>query len=220
MSPAPGWKKVSRARTAASFTRRAGTRQPKPLVLIVCEDSVSSPGYFRDLKAHLRIATVDVEIHGEECDSAPISVVDHAIRTRKERKRQGHTIDVVYCVLDVDEHATLAKARDKARAHDLRCIVSSPCFELWYLVHFEAGDRPYKRCDQLIARLRVHLPDYEKGRSRPFERTWSKVDVALGNSRRLTEAHEQDPGRLSHTNLHELIEHLRVLATQDGRGTC
>lgn len=220
MSPAPGWKK--RARADKSFARKPGKQQARPLILIVCEDSVSSPGYFRDLKAHLRISTVDVEIRGKECGSAPINVVDDTISHKKKRENHGHSIDYAYCVVDVDHHASLAQARNKAEAHKLRFIVSSPCFELWYLVHFELGDRPHDRCDSVIAVLDNHLSGYDKGKSRPFALTWDKVDTAIRNARRLCGARADDPKRRSYTEVHEIVEELRALskpmATPGGAG--
>lgn len=212
MSPSPGWKREDRARKAESFARKPGKRPPKPLILIVCEDSVSAPGYFQDMKTHLRVSTVEIEIRGKECGSAPISVVDYAINHVKDRKRQGHIIDIVYCVVDVDTHTSLARAKNKSVPHGLRCIVSSPCFERWYLVHFEPGDRPHKSYASLVSHLKAYLPDYDKGKSRPFGQTWDKVDTAITNARRLCAARDEDSARTSYTEVHEIVEKLRALA--------
>ena len=71
-------------------------------ILIVCEDSKASPGYFKKLRSELGLCSVNVEIYGEECDSAPIGVVDFA----KKRKLDVRTstiqdgYDEIFCVVD------------------------------------------------------------------------------------------------------------------------
>ena len=58
--------------------RRRPFRTVGKSILIVCEDSKSSPDYFDKFRKELRLSSVKVEVCGEECGSAPISVVDFA----------------------------------------------------------------------------------------------------------------------------------------------
>jgi hypothetical protein len=67
----------------------------------------------------------------------------------------------VWCVFDCDEHARLKPAIDQATALELSLAVSNPCFDLWFLLHFQdqrAAMIPKKAWDA----VRVHAPRYVK----------------------------------------------------------
>ncbi len=202
-----GWKK--RNRNEQDFFRRAGNRPQRQLFLIVCEDSKSAPNYLNELRTHLRLSTADVEVCGKECDSDPLSVINYAIVHRDERKLRKKPADHVWCVIDVDSHTKLDQALDKARGNKLKVAVSSPCLELWYLVHFVPGDRHYKTFDQLKPHLKKHLPEYDKGGASPFATLWPYLEQAIKNARRLCSLRAQDPARKSYTQVHLLIEALQ-----------
>ena len=74
----PGWKK--RGRSEEALARKPGKVPPRLLHLIVCEDAVATPRYFKALRSKLKLSTAEVEVCGEECGSAPINVVDYAIQ--------------------------------------------------------------------------------------------------------------------------------------------
>ncbi len=203
----PGWKK--RDRSEQEFSRRPGKRPQNQLFLIICEDSKSAPNYLNDLHAHLRMSTVEVEVCGKQCGSDPLSVIDYAIQRREARRVARNPADQVWCVVDVDTHKTLKPALDKARPHKLKVAVSSPCLELWYLIHFVFGDRHFKTFEQLKPHLKKHLPGYDKGNESPFAVLLPRLEQAIKNARRLCSLREQDPDRESFTHMHLLIEALR-----------
>lgn len=212
-----------RLRTEKSLTRKSGGKKPRALILIVCEDGKSSPAYFKDIRHRLKLTTADVEVYGDECGSAPICVVQFAIEQTKAKKNDGRPPDRVFCVVDVDGHTTLNKARQRAEdfnkarklAEDSRIdyIVSCPCFERWYLLHFEPGDRPYNTCDPLLKHLKRHISTYEKGTFAAFDELWQRVDTAIKNARRLRESREKDPERSAYTDVDLVVEALRHVAS-------
>jgi RloB-like protein len=46
--------------------------------------------------------------------------------------------DEIWCVFDVDEHPYQADAIRRAEQHGINVAVSTPCLELWFILHFEA----------------------------------------------------------------------------------
>ena len=56
----------------------------------------------------------------------------------------------------------LARARKMAEAKGIQIAISNPCFEFWYLLHFQYTTRFLKDYLAVKAMLTVHLPDYEK----------------------------------------------------------
>ncbi|APE36801.1 hypothetical protein BOX37_25930 [Nocardia mangyaensis] len=87
---------------------------------------------------------------------APGALVDWAIR---ERERNGY--DLVFAVTDKDAFETDSALRKAAR-HQVRLIVSNPCFESWLVFHFE-NCRSFLSCaDEAKRRLRRYVPEYDK----------------------------------------------------------
>ena len=188
-------RRKKRARSLESFKRQQGSVQPRQCILIVCEGEKTEPNYFKSLRTRLRLGTVEVEIRGPECGSAPISVVDHAIAVRNKRKsdvRNGHTnrlaFDEVWCVFDQENprqgHHSFRQAVEKASDNNLRLAVSTPAFEYWYLLHFVETDRPFHSANDVITMLRAYLPDYDKSRD-VFDRVASCTDIAIERAQRL-----------------------------------
>ncbi len=119
------------------------------------------------------LTTVHVEVCGEGCGSAPISVVAFALRRFEEQAREAKTspfklpFEQVYCVMDKDRHPSLDEAlnlveRSKSKV-PIQGIVSCPCFELWYLLHFAYSTKPYGDFAELKPALIAQLPAYNKG---------------------------------------------------------
>jgi hypothetical protein len=131
---------------ASALRRRQAKRKPYDKVLIVCEDEKSAVYYFKEVKDYYEINTANVEIDGS-CDSAPKSVVEHAIKRYKSEAKTDNGFDRVFCVIDKDNHSTYSKAIElcaKQKPKDVfYCIPSVPCFEYWLLLHFKNSTRPY-----------------------------------------------------------------------------
>ena len=121
--------------------------------------------YLNALAINLGLTTVDIEICGD-CDSAPKSIVQYG----KEKLRLDPDLDMIFFVFDRDSHDSYAEALSsildmqrqiKFRKKTIMPITSIPCFEIWFLLHFEAHRRPYvpsgerSPCDNLISKLKV-----------------------------------------------------------------
>src|SRR4030042_4577478 len=143
-----------------SYKRREGLKEPRKSILIVSEGSKTEPIYFNSLKSNLRLAMVEVEIVGE--GAAPITVVDRAIQLRHARKRLARksltkaAYEVVYCVIDVEapKAESLSRAVNKAEGNRLEVILSNPCFEYWYILHFRKTSAPFSTSQEAKSALR------------------------------------------------------------------
>ena len=151
-----------RERKALDLERRKQDRQRQPRVLIVCEDSKSSAYYFQDMAKAFSLSAVDVR--GKECGSAPSSVLKYAAQVY-EQEKSSDPYDRVYCVFDRDQHKSFSTTVEKISAlktsgEPFFAITSTPCFEVWLLLHFNSVTHSFmprgKRspCDQAISELR------------------------------------------------------------------
>jgi hypothetical protein len=55
---------------------------------------------------------------------------------REEKRGRGEAFHQYWCIFDVDEHPKIPEALELARMNDINIALSSPCLELWFLIHF------------------------------------------------------------------------------------
>jgi hypothetical protein len=147
--------------------RRLPFRDPKPIILIVCEGERTEPEYFDGFQGFCRNPRVRIEISPEH--GVPRTVVNTAKERKKEAeaaaRREGDenlVYDSVWCVFDVDDHPQVADAMQMARDNDIELAISNPCFELWLLLHFRDSPGMQHRAD-IQRMLSKHVPGYDKG---------------------------------------------------------
>ncbi len=203
------------------YKRRKAFKEPRKSILIVSEGSKTEPIYFNSLKSNLRLAMVEVEIVGE--GAAPINVVDRAIELRGERKQLAKksitkaSYEVVYCVIDVEApvpHESLARAIDKAKGNKLDVILSNPCFEYWYILHFMKTSAPFNRSQDAKAALRREHPAYNESDTTIFNVVYPKTSDAIKNSKEVLNEQHNDAEDLRDcnpsTHVHKIVEYLHT----------
>jgi len=193
-------------------------------ILIVCEDSKASPDYFKKLRNEFHLGAVNVEVCGEQCGSAPISVVNFAEDKKNEvTSTVRGDYDEIFCVVDVDEHPSLQDAIQKANANDIELIISNPCFEYWHLLHFEKTSKAYTRRDALYSQLKAHLKkkgfrgDIKNG-CKFFEIVYPLRKTAIKNSKAVLNSHWHNEEDLSKCNpstaVHRVVECIMDMANK------
>jgi len=149
-----------------SLGRRQPSRDPLPLILVVCEGKVTEREYVEEFRLAHGATTVRVHVHAPGGDprtlvETAITMRDEAVRRAKRERDLNLAYDEVWCVFDVDEHARLEAARTLARDGGIFLAVSNPCFELWLLLHF-AGQSAHLERKRAGDLLKKHLPAYDK----------------------------------------------------------
>lgn len=121
-------------------------------ILITAEGATTEPLYFEKLTALLNTKAVRViRVSPIGVGRDPLRVVKEAVRLRDQESRRGDPFDAVWCVVDVDEHANLPAACTAADRSDVDMAISSPCFEIWLLWHYE--DRTAWVDEKTLSRL-------------------------------------------------------------------
>lgn len=213
--------KKRKARKADELKRRAENRAAYDRVLIVCEGSKTEPEYFKDLRNYYQLKSANIEICGEECSSAPSSILKYAEQRYAEDKNAGNPFDRVYCVFDKDTHhcyqPTLDAIARKREKSTWFAITSVPCFEYWILLHYAPAARPYKALTgnsaghQLLNELRTYMPVYSKGNQGLFTQLLPQLEFAKQNATRLLAAAEASGTDNPSTKVHELVGYLQNL---------
>lgn len=186
-------------------------------LLIICEDSKTTPSYFKDLCYDLGLGLDEVEIYGEECGSAPISVVNFAIKKIKDDLEENEgkpTIKKVFCVIDEDMNLRNVKKvskliTDARLGSKISLNLSVPCFELWIYLHFVDKKFPQLiSCKQVQSAIKTHFKGYKKG-ARLYKDIKENIDKAIDNSKWLKQQVELTGSNGPYTDIHLLVQELR-----------
>lgn len=208
-------------RNIDDYKRQEAFREPHKSILIVCEGEKTEPIYFNALKAKLRLIMVDVEIVGE--GAAPITVVNRAIELRKHRRyiaKKSMTkaeYEIIYCVFDVEApapHESLANAVIKAKDNKLEVILSNPCFEYWYILHFRKTSAPFSSSQNVKSALRREHSAYSESDTTIFNVVYPKTSDAIRHSKEVLNEQHNDAEDLRDcnpsTHVHKIVEYLHT----------
>jgi len=148
--------------------RRPASRNIEKIILIACEGSKTEPLYFNSIRQDLRSRTLKIIVIPAQNKTDPSSIIDRVIEERKKLKDDGRWTnrDSAWAVFDGDEHIEKSleswqNAMIKAQTKQIKLAITNPCFELWYLIHFQDHFAQINR-DQLKNLLKKHIPDYNK----------------------------------------------------------
>jgi hypothetical protein len=104
---------------------------------------------------------------------------------REARRGRGRAFDEYWCMFDVDEHPKIPDALQLAASNDINVALSSPCLELWFLIHFvnhtayidrreaQRQSKAVLGCDKVLDQSALDrlVENYELARSRALELT-------------------------------------------------
>lgn len=211
---------------ARDLKRRTAQRAPYKSLLIVCEGEKTEPHYFGEIRQEHRLTTANVQVCQSALGTQPLQVVEYAEQLFREGDLEKGilpgTFDHVCAVFDRDDHGTyyqaLAKAdslnsklkNDSGEHVPFQAIASVPCFELWLLLHFENIHAPIHR-DEVYARLKHYLPEYDKGQRGNWAATQGRLELAVARAETRAAATTAYDGTEPYTMVHQLVSLLTRL---------
>ena len=146
--------------------RGLARKMPKPLILIVCEGENTEPQYLDGFVKACKNPRVRIRLH--DGTGVPMTLVriakDAKADAAKRAKREGDDFlryDSVWCVFDVDQHPDIPAAMTMANDNGIDLAISSPCFELWLILHFRDCPGGMHR-HKLLNLMKKHIADYDK----------------------------------------------------------
>ena len=205
--------KRKQSRGRKSLDRRPAHREQLLRILVVCGGKVSEPRYLSEMKKVYRNNLVQLTVVAQ--GRAPVNVVRHAAGLRGQAERTSGSMgdpylhyDEVWCVLDVDDHASLQVAKELARNENIFLAISNPCFELWLLLHFVSQTATISTKDVQRACLK-HMPTYKK--EVPFAALDPLYPNALRRAKELEVHHirRNSNGGNPSTEIYKIIEKIR-----------
>ncbi len=166
----------------------------------------------------MRLSALRIDVFSPS-ESEPIKVVERAIAKNKEMKKDGIPYEKIWCVVDVEmpPHSTLDEAWAEAgKTTRLELILTNPCIEYWFLLHFEKHTAPFgDNSDVMKALIAVH-PSYTKNNIGFYDLA-RLTNTAIKHSKKVLEEKEcgEDLRDCNpSTHVHKIVEHLQNIAQQ------
>ena len=168
----------------SSKQRNSGLKHSKKIMLIATEgNNQTETNYFRHFKSsNYRI------IFTQGNDTDPVKMMTTLKKQFKEIGLEQDKGDLGVCLVDTDCEEfknSQIKAADMLSTKSIKQYVSSPCFEIWLLCHFEFSTKQYNSSNEVIKSLKKYLADYVKNDETIFEKTMHKIEIAIKNAKAL-----------------------------------
>lgn len=180
-------------------------RSIRPVILIVTEGAQTEPKYFEHFRT--RNNNVDIRVVGSRSsagESDYMSLVRKAVEYKGKNQLSKSNGDTIWIVADGDvnynnpnplaeKEKQLQKARKVADAKDIKFVLSNPCFELWYLLHYQYTSKFLGNYNDVSRLLKKYIINYEKSTD-VYSELAPYTAKAIENSRRL-ELYQQRNGQ-------------------------
>lgn len=182
------------------------------LIVIASEDTHAVRQYFdffQSTKIQFKVLETD------SGKSAPEHVLARLDEYRKEY--QVGEGDEFWVVCDCDHWISsghihnLVRVIQECRQKGIRVALSSPCFELWLLIHFAEFPPENKlTCSQIEKRIRNAIGSYDKTKVYKLPMDNDRVKAAVDRSKRNQASSSEIPDR-PQTSVHLIVEELVTL---------
>lgn len=120
-------------------------------------------------------------------DTDPLGLIKLLSKEIDKRDIDLSNGDIAFCIFDTDvntkKNKIIKDAINLAKEKGIRIITSTPCIELWFLLHFEYTTARLSN-NSVIKRLKKYLPKYEKNIN-IFPDIKDKVYEAIDRAKRL-----------------------------------
>lgn len=203
--------------------RSVATRSPLPIVVIVCDDTVTAPAYFAELqrlcKQHVTLRVVPASHKG----ASPPAVVDQAMSEHAELEKPAgdeNDTNIVWAVLDLEREGNRRKQAEtekkRAEGGGVKVALSNPCYEVWTLLHLEDTGEHFENCGKVLNRVKKA---WKEGFGQAFgpkaQADFSKIIDLRQKSAKRAKQHQQndDP---SWTEVYKITEDIEAIVQAAG----
>jgi len=203
--------KKFRKQNKLDLKRNKNTKSIRQSIILACEGTKTECLYFNDifleLKNNHQIASSSLVI-ADHHHTDPIGVLSDLLNHPNYQDFQYKWI-----VIDRDEERTnggghtldnFNTALSKAKSKGIKVAYSNPCFEIWYLLHFEYRNTAIDR-DELCNKL---ITEFGYQKNTLFKQ--GCLSYAKDNANRLLEnyIHNDPANNNPSTTVHKLVEEL------------
>lgn len=146
----------------------------------------------------------------------PLKLVKMLIKEIDELKLDLQDDDVAYCIFDTDVDPNKNKIIDEAiqlaKKNNIKIITSSPCFELWFLLHYDYTTANMDS-EEVLKRLKEYYPKYEKNIN-IYPDIIKEIDLAIDRAKKIEKYQIDNNRRIGtveanpNTEVYKIVEYL------------
>lgn len=126
-------------------------------------------------------------------NSDPEGIVEDLIDSARELDIDTMFGDTIFCLVDTDNNPERCKAiesiRKKAEKNHIVIICSAPCFEVWFLQHFDYSTHAFLSSDEAVDSLKKYIPEYNKSKD-IYMILEKRTNDAIQNAEKLEKYHD------------------------------
>ena len=167
------------------------SRTPKKMILIGAEGKNKTElTYFKEFNRKQLAYTIK-SAKGNSTD--PKNIVADMISSITREDLNYAEGDLAFCIFDADtdpaKQRQIDEAVKQAKQYGIEVLLSVPCFEIWFLQHFEASTGAISS-NTAIEKLCRYIPEYKKS-SNIFFRLEPMIDEAIKRAKHLEKHHSE-----------------------------
>lgn len=207
------------------MARKSKRKSTIKRTVIICGTEKTEPLYFNDFKKYLRTNGIHIEglevINTKSKNQLPSKLLEYAIQQVEQYDLELESGDSVWCVFDYDDFDDdIQRVIGMKKYNKVIKIISTRCFELWYLLHFKYTTSFISNTKMLEDELTGILGKEYKKNISYFNDLLSLQGTAISNSKKLKEFHERNGTKeLSslcnpYTDVYRLVEYLNNLKAE------
>jgi hypothetical protein len=134
-----------------SRQRQSGRKLVKPAFFVFCEGETEEI-YVKYLRSLYRLPVeIDSKVAGNRITTQYID--------NYKKQRTTHAKDKTFLIYDSDVESVLKKLQEMK---NVNLLCSNPCFELWYLLHYE-NQTAKLTSEECVSKLKHSVTQYKKG---------------------------------------------------------
>lgn len=194
--------------------RNRNNRKSKRVILVAYEGkNKTEKNYFDNFKGIDKNYIIKT-VPGNETD--PSNLVKQTIERVKELGLNLDDDDRAFCIFDTDidirKNKQIKEAIVLANENNIKVITSSPCIELWFLLHY-VYTSAHMNSDEVIRKLKKYYSKYSKN-CNIYPVIYDKTKVAYNNAKKLEKYQLNNNKDIKsveanpHTDIYQIIDEL------------
>ncbi|MBF0324938.1 MAG: RloB domain-containing protein [Alphaproteobacteria bacterium] len=206
-------------RQLPDLRRKPPSRDPKRVFILFCEGKNTEPAYFKALERHCDCVVLDIQVI--RAAGTPLTIAERAsaeVRARHTDKGSFQLGDQIWAVFDRDDHPYFDQALKLCEKAKVGIARSTPCFEVWLILHYQDFHRPDGR-HAVQRHLAALSPEYDakSGKLPDCASLMKSLDVAERRAETQLQARETErtPFGPPSTTVHLLTRAIRRSASLD-----
>ncbi len=206
-------RRIEQSRRISSDRVRKIRKQKSKILIALEGKNKTEKTYFSNFEDGTKSYNIS---YAKGNNTDPLNLVQMLIKQIENMGLDLQDDDMAYCIFDTDtnpdKNKIINEAIQLAKKNNIKIITSSPCVELWFLLHYDYTTSNMSN-EEVIKRLKKFYPKYEKNVNiypdiiknldKAIERAKKLEKYQLDNNRRIGTV-EANPN----TEFYKIVEYL------------